>query len=71
MRKVKLYVGEDTCFFQPTNPLSGMSLCGGDYELHERRIPDLNMRFYTFKTRGNPLREVGECSSKIYLFIFV
>ena len=60
----------DTCFFQPTNPLSGMSLCGGDYELHERRIPDLNMRFYTFKTRGNPLREVGNVRRKhIYTYL--
>lgn len=50
---------KDSCFFKPSNPLSGISLCGGNYELHEQRIPDLNMRFYTFKTRGNPLREVG------------
>lgn len=48
----------DTCFFQPSRSLAGVSLCGGDYELQERRTPDLSIRLYTFKKHFTPFRHL-------------
>lgn len=55
----------DSCYFQPSRPLAGISLCGGEYELHERHTPELTLRLYTFKKHLTPFRNLPPISGKL------
>lgn len=55
----------DTCYFKPSRPLAGVSLCGGDYELQERNTPNLTIRLYTFKNHLSPFRKLPSISGKV------
>lgn len=55
----------DTTFFCPSKPLSGISLCGGDFELRKVETSDLRVLVYMFKGHAalmNNLRDVKSTS---------